>query len=409
MRPRIGALLTHPIQYYSPWFRHVARCADLKVYYAHRQSDRGQADAGFGVPFHWDVPLLDGYEWSWLQNVAARPSVDRFDGCDTPAIADIIAHEKFDAFVMFGWNKKCFLQAGQAALRQGAKLLIRVDSQLATPRSALRKLTKWPFYAALLPNVAHYLSPGERTDAYLRHYLVPSRRIHRLPHMVDVARFRTDAERARTSGAAQSLRATHGVAPSHFVLLLAAKLIPKKRPLLALQALAHLRRVAPETLAHLHLWFVGDGPLRAEVEEVIREHDLPAKVLGFVNQSDMPAVYAAADCLVLPSDGSETWGLVVNEAFACGLPAIVSAEAGCAPDLITLGETGWRVARAEADELAHFFAVALRQARNLSRRAIDAKANSGSFEAGAATFMSIVSEIVHPAGGRISSGFGVAS
>jgi glycosyltransferase involved in cell wall biosynthesis len=409
MNPRIGALLTHPIQYYSPWFRHIARSVDLKVYYAHRQSERGQADAGFGVPFQWDVPLLDGYDFNWLQNVAARPGVDRFDGCDTPEIAGLIAQEKFDAFVMFGWNKKCFLQAGEAALRHGAKLLIRVDSQLTTPRSPLWTLAKWPFYAALLPNVAHYLSPGERTDAYLRRYLVPNRRIYRLPHMVDVARFRTGAERARTNGVAQSLRATHGAAASDFVLLLAAKLIPKKRPLLALQALVRLRQIAPEVFARLRLWFVGDGPLRAEIESFIREHGLPARVLGFVNQSDMPAVYAAANCLILPSDGSETWGLVVNEAFACGLPAIVSAEAGCAPDLIESGETGWRMARAEADELAHFFAVALRQARNLSPRAIEAKANASSFEAGAATFMDIVAEIVRPAGGRISSGIGVAS
>ncbi|MFV9507875.1 MAG: glycosyltransferase, partial [Oscillochloridaceae bacterium umkhey_bin13] len=48
----------------------------------------------------------------------------------------------------------------------------------------------------------------------------------------------------------------------------------------------------------------------------------------------------AADLLVLPSDGSETWGLVVNEAMACGLPALVSDQVGCAPDLILPGQTG---------------------------------------------------------------------
>ena len=50
---------------------------------------------------------------------------------------------------------------------------------------------------------------------------------------------------------------------------------------------------------------------------------------------------AAADCLVLPSDGTETWGLIVNEAMACGKPAIVSEVCGCAPDLIEEGETGY--------------------------------------------------------------------
>jgi glycosyltransferase involved in cell wall biosynthesis len=62
--------------------------------------------------------------------------------------------------------------------------------------------------------------------------------------------------------------------------------------------------------------------------------------MGFVNQSELPAVYGSADLLVLPSDGQETWGLVVNEAMACGIPAVVSDAVGCGPDLIEPGRTG---------------------------------------------------------------------
>ncbi len=60
---------------------------------------------------------------------------------------------------------------------------------------------------------------------------------------------------------------------------------------------------------------------------------MPLHVAGFQNQTELPAWYAAADVLVLPSDGGETWGLVVNEALACGTPAVVSDAVGCAPDL----------------------------------------------------------------------------
>ena len=59
-----------------------------------------------------------------------------------------------------------------------------------------------------------------------------------------------------------------------------------------------------------------------------------------MNQSELGRAYAAADCLALPSDWGETWGLVVNEALATGLPCVVSDRVGCAPDLITPGETG---------------------------------------------------------------------
>ena len=58
-----------------------------------------------------------------------------------------------------------------------------------------------------------------------------------------------------------------------------------------------------------------------------------ASFAGFLNQTEVSRAYVAADVLVLPSDYSETWGLVVNEAMASGLPCIVSDHCGCAEDL----------------------------------------------------------------------------
>jgi len=62
--------------------------------------------------------------------------------------------------------------------------------------------------------------------------------------------------------------------------------------------------------------------------------------LPFQNQSRMPLVYRLGDALVLPSGYGETWGLAVNEAQACGRPALVSDCVGCARDIIRGGENG---------------------------------------------------------------------
>ena len=62
---------------------------------------------------------------------------------------------------------------------------------------------------------------------------------------------------------------------------------------------------------------------------------------GFLNQSRILQAYQDADCLVLPSDNGETWGLVVNEAMASGLPVVVSDQVGCHPDLVAQGVTGY--------------------------------------------------------------------
>ena len=86
--------------------------------------------------------------------------------------------------------------------------------------------------------------------------------------------------------------------------------------------------------------FAGSGELEPELRQIAADASVRAEFMGFVNQSELPAVYGAADLLVLPSDGRETWGLVVNEAMACGVPAVVSDAVGCAPDLVEPGATG---------------------------------------------------------------------
>jgi glycosyltransferase involved in cell wall biosynthesis len=58
----------------------------------------------------------------------------------------------------------------------------------------------------------------------------------------------------------------------------------------------------------------------------------PATFAGFLNQSQISKAYAIADVVVLPSEAWETWGLVVNEATAAGVPTVVSDRCGCSED-----------------------------------------------------------------------------
>src|SRR5205807_920130 len=110
----------------------------------------------------------------------------------------------------------------------------------------------------------------------------------------------------------------------------------KKRPMDFVQAVAGAaRRGSP-----IYGLMVGDGPLRTACEVETNQRRAPVGFTGFLNQSEIVGAYAAADYLVLPSDGGETWGLVVNEAMACGLPCIVTDKVGCGPDMIVPNRTG---------------------------------------------------------------------
>jgi glycosyltransferase involved in cell wall biosynthesis len=97
--------------------------------------------------------------------------------------------------------------------------------------------------------------------------------------------------------------------------------------------------------------------MEAELHAFARKHRLPVEFRGFINQGNMPTVYDEADVLVLPSTAEETWGLVVNEAFACGRPAIVSSEIGSAGDLVVDGKNG----RVFSNGSVHGLTVAMRE------------------------------------------------
>jgi glycosyltransferase involved in cell wall biosynthesis len=153
----------------------------------------------------------------------------------------------------------------------------------------------------------------------------------RSPHFVDNDHFARGAASADVAAVRRSWAVPDGALVAGFV----GKLIPKKRPFDVLEAAAHGGQ------RNVHVVFVGDGELREACRARAASLAIGATFAGFHNQRSLPAAYAAMDVLVLPSDVRETWGLVVNEAMACGRPALVSRAAGCAPDLVREDRTGY--------------------------------------------------------------------
>jgi glycosyltransferase involved in cell wall biosynthesis len=326
---RLVVVASHPVQYYAPIYRALAQRLDLTVLYGHAATQADQAEAGFGVGFAWDVDLLSGYPHRFLRNVATAPGLGRFSGVDTPDVGEHL--EGADAVLLMGWNLKCFHQALWAAKRRGIKVIVRGDSQLGGGRASWKRLAKEIIYPLFLRSFDAALVVGARNRAYWRHYHYPQKRLFWAPHCVDQTWF---ADHAAAPAGAQ-LRAQLGVGPACRLVLFAGKLVAFKRPLDVIAAVAQLRQEGEI----LEVMVAGAGPLENEMRGRATELDVPLHHLGFCNQSRMPAVYAAANLLVLPSDGRETWGLVVNEALACGCPILVSQEVGCAPDMAAvLGE-----------------------------------------------------------------------
>lgn len=352
MSPRLAILTSHPIQYYAPLFREIARRFDTKVFFAHDATAEQQAAAGFGHAFRWDVDLLGGYDSEFLPNVARNPGAGHFSGCDTPTVAARLRAGRFDALLVTGWHLKSYVQGIAAARRLGIAVMARGDSQLETPRSFVRRAVKEAAYPALLRVLDAALYVGARNHAYYQHYRYPESRLFFSPHCVDTERFAAGAG----DSARRALRAELGIPMDEKVVLFAGKLVPFKRPLDVIEAAAIVRREGvPASVA-----VAGSGELEGEMRARADALSVPLHWLGFRNQSAMPAVYAAADVLVLPSTGRETWGLVCNEALACGTPVVVSDAVGCAPDLAADGMAGGVFPAGDTVALSRVLASVLR-------------------------------------------------
>ena len=220
-----------------------------------------------------------------------------------------------------------------ACRRLGVPTLYRGDSHLFSgPRGWTRALWVAKTWA-LLKQFDGYLSPGTRVNEYLRWFGAPEHRIFQVPHGVDNELFALSAAAFQEAARAPARR-TWDIDPDAFVPLFVGKLIPSKRPLNVVRAAARLG-------AGTTLLVAGSGPLEGELRAEAMRLNVDLRLVGFLNQTELGKAYAIADCLTLPSDFPETWGLVVNEALATGLPAIVSAAVGCAPDLVKDGETGY--------------------------------------------------------------------
>jgi glycosyltransferase involved in cell wall biosynthesis len=341
----LGIVTSHPIQYQAPLFRALAERVDLTVYFAHQATGANQAEAGFSVNFDWDTDLTSGFRHAFLENVSRRPGITRFGGCDTPSVGKVLAADAINVLAVYGWHLKSYLQAAMAARSLGIPVMARTDSHLDTPRPLVKRAVKAITHPVFLRQFAMFLPTGSRSAEYLRRYHVPESRIRIMPYCIDVGAFASAAQRARANR--KRLRAEFGASDGEQIVLFVGKLVGLKGIPTLIDALVRLSASGQA----VRLVLAGSGPLAADLAAMANAHLLPVTLLGFVNQSGMPDVYAAADVLVLPSR-SETWGLVVNEAFACGLPAVVSDRVGCGPDMIRDGLTGSVVPVGDVERLA---------------------------------------------------------
>ncbi len=325
---KLAIVCTHPIQYNSPWFQLLTRRGKiaLKVFYTWSQTEQGpKYDPDFKKVVEWDIPLLDGYEYTFVPNVSQEPGSHHFKGIDNPSLNKTIAAWKPDAILIIGWSFKSHL-ACMRYFKGKVPVLFRGDSTLLDERRGIKTFLRRFFLTWVYRNIDKALYAGTNNKAYFKAHGVKEKQLLLAFHAIDNDRFSIPSP--AQNEAVNNLRRSLSINDDHFVVLFAGKLEEKKNPFFLLDL---AKKITDPDFIFL---FTGNGPLE-EALKAKAAGDKRIKFLPFQNQSLMPAVYALGSVFMLPSNGpGETWGLGANEAMAAGLPVVLSAKVGGAVDLI---------------------------------------------------------------------------
>ncbi len=344
---KLAVIYSHPVQYTAPLFRELANRpgVDLIVYYLSRHGTEVSFDPMFGQAFKWDLPLLDGYNYEFVPNLRKEAGVAGFFQLMNLALIDRLRKAHHDAVLVHGYEHFAKWPAFAAAKSVGSRVVFHGESHLNEPRTALRTAVKSVVLRSLFHSFDAFGYIGTLNRQYFEHYGVPAEKLYLTPYSVDNDFFATKVREAAPRR--HEIRTALGITDSAPIILWTAKLTEVKQPELMLRAFAKVRGGRP-----CHMLFVGDGALRSKIEELVGYWNIPnVKITGFVNQSQIPEMYAIGDIFAMPSL-REPWGLSVNEAMSAGLPVVVSDRVGSSLDLVEQGRNGFIFPHSSVDALA---------------------------------------------------------
>jgi glycosyltransferase involved in cell wall biosynthesis len=333
LKKRLAIITSHPIQYHAPLFELLSQrgVIEVKVFYTWGKTVlENKFDPGFGKVINWDIDLLKGYAYTFLQNVSKNPGSSHYNGIDNPTIIKEIESWKADAILIYGW---CFKSHLKCLRHFKGKLPVyfRGDSTLLDKKNTFKSILRIIFLKWVYRHVDIAFYVGHSNFDYFRKHGLRKNELIFAPHAIDNARF-TSNEILKSQ--ALDFRNKLNIKETDFIFLFAGKIESNKNPELLMEAFK-----SALFDKNVHLVFVGNG----ELEKLLKSQSLSNKNIHFVNfcnQSEMPVVYEMANTFVLPSV-SETWGLAVNEAMANGKSIIVSDKCGCARNLVNQGVNGF--------------------------------------------------------------------
>lgn len=335
---KIKVALIHNIMspYRVPLFKQLAAVPELALYiYFLASTDKSRK---------WEIPELSGkFSYKVLPGLTVNfhRNKDLFAYRVNPAIAPELIRNKYDIIVSVGYASFTNHLAFLLCKTWGKPFILCSESTINEP-SLLRSISL-PLIKLIVRHSDALIAYGTRAKEYLIHLGAPSDRIFMAYNTVDTAFFGRESSKLRMTGS--RLKEELGIG-NKSVILYVGQLIQRKGIRYLLEAYARLR--CENDVACL---IVGDGPQRTELGDLCtRENIKDVFFVGHKQLRELPEYYVISDIFVLPST-QEVWGLVLNEAMACGLPVVTTDKVGASIDLVKDGVNGYVVEAGQADQL----------------------------------------------------------
>lgn len=331
---KLAIISTHPIQYNAPFFAMLAKRGkiDVKVFYTWGESVlASKFDPGFNKKIEWDIPLLEGYHFSFVENVSKDPGSHHFSGIDNPSLIKEVEDWKAEAILVYGWSFRSHFKL-MRHFHGRKRILFRGDSTFVTQSSAIKSFIRKAYLSFVYRYADVCLYVGQNNKQYYQKAGVKSSKLVFAPHAVDNGRFSKDDQQLKMQ--ADEWKTSLGIDKEKVCLLFAGKLVKDKNAQIIIDFI--LRDKQGKYTAII----VGNGEYENELKNMAAGNS-NIRFLPFQNQGVMPKVYRLADIFVMPTKTSETWGLAINEAMASGCPVLVSDKCGAAVDLVHEGRNGF--------------------------------------------------------------------
>ena len=320
---RLAILSTHPIQYNAPLFRmlHEDDGIELQVFFS-KTWDQVKFDPHFQREVVWDIPVSEGYH---------HATHDASSKKGKTSLSAAIRDFRPDALLVFGWNFPGHLFI-MRTFHGRTPIWFRGDSHLLNPMPCWKKAMRKAMLTWVYRHVDLAFTVGTANEAYYRWSGLRQNQFTLAPHAVNLRFWQRD--NAERTAEAERWRQELGIPKNAKCMGFAGKLEPLKQIDLIIRSTLNSGE-------NHHAIIAGTGPLETALIQDFGSHS-QVHFVGFVNQSRMPVFYRMLDALALASY-SETWGLCVNEAMACGTPCLVSDRAGCAQDIFLQSDYGQSV------------------------------------------------------------------